>query len=152
MDNQTVTCGGCGKPLPTDRLDSSSGHLPCPNCGSDDQEVKLEFFDEVRLIPHDSIQGKVKDPSLRSKDKVRKEFFYGSQERKSVGDYIYKERELDRDENRYRELVREQGGKIIHEIDHPLSEHTGHGSAKFKPSVPASESDSPIDKSTEPPN
>ena len=82
------------------------------------------------------------DPSKRSKDKVRKEFFYGSQERKSVGDYIYKERELDRDENRYRELVREESGKIIHEVDHPLSEHTGHGSAKFKSTLPEPELES----------
>jgi phage FluMu protein Com len=151
MDKQTLTCGSCGKVLPADWLESGSGHLPCPDCGSVNLHVKLELSDKVPARPRDTLKGKVKDPSLRSKDKVRKEFFYGSQERKSIGDYIYKERELDRDDNRYRELVREEGGKIIHEVDHPLSEHTGHGSAKFnlKPQEP--ESDAAPDPSTKSP-
>ena len=60
--------------------------------------------------------------------------YYGSDVRKSRGDYVYKERVIDRDANHYRELVREETGEIISDVEHPLKEHIGHGSAKFNAS------------------
>ena len=44
---------------------------------------------------------------------------------------IHKERLIDRKNNRYREVVKDmKTGDVIHEVDEPLSQHTGHGSAK----------------------
>lgn len=44
-----------------------------------------------------------------------------------------KEREIDHDNDRYRELVVEEGtGIVLHEVEESLSEHFGHGSAKFE--------------------
>ena len=44
-----------------------------------------------------------------------------------------KARILDRNEDCYKELViNTDTGNIVHNVEHPLSEHTGHGSAKIK--------------------
>ena len=44
---------------------------------------------------------------------------------------IQKERLIDRKSDRYKELVKDlETGEVIHETDEPLSQHTGHGSAK----------------------
>lgn len=131
-DSESVVCGDCGASLAGEDASNGDASGTCRACGSDRQLVRL-IFNDVVTRPRDWIQGKVRDGSRRSKEKIRKEFFYGSQERKSVGDFIYKEREIDRDADRYRELVREEDGKVIREVDHPLSSHTGHGSDKFKP-------------------
>jgi hypothetical protein len=35
---------------------------------------------------------------------------------------------------RFHERITNENGQVIHDLDHPLSEHHGHGSAKFKKS------------------
>src|SRR3954447_26432427 len=130
--NRTVECGDCGEPLDAGNLTPGTTPTPCPKCRSMKQKVKLSFSDEITAKARDSLKGKVKDSSFPSKKKVRREFFYGSDERKSKGDYIYKEREIDKDANRYRELIREESGEVIRDIEQPLTDHIGHGSAKFK--------------------
>jgi hypothetical protein len=39
---------------------------------------------------------------------------------------------IDRGNNRYQERVENLDGTVIHEADEQLTEHQGHGSAKFK--------------------
>jgi len=58
------------------------------------------------------------------------EGFNGWEQRKSVGDQVRKVRLIDRENDRYIERVETEQGEVIHETDHPLSEHRGHGSAK----------------------
>ena len=44
---------------------------------------------------------------------------------------VHKGRLIDRKSNRYKELVMDiEKGGVIREADEPLSQHTGHGSAK----------------------
>lgn len=129
---RTVECGDCGEPLDPSNCAPGTIQAPCPKCGSIRQNVTLNISDEVTAELRDSLNAKVKDDTFPSKEKVRREFFYGSDKRKSKGDYVYKEREIDKDRNRYRELVREESGEVIRDIEQPLSDHTGHGSAKFK--------------------
>ena len=44
-----------------------------------------------------------------------------------------KVRILDRNQDCYKELViNADTGNLVHNVEHPLSEHTGHGSAKIK--------------------
>ena len=46
---------------------------------------------------------------------------------------MQKERVIDRDKDQYKETVIDpQTGQVIHQNKEPLSEHFGHGSAKFK--------------------
>lgn len=47
---------------------------------------------------------------------------------RSTGAPTRHERLIDRDNDRYVERVVEEGtGRVLHETDHPLSEHRGHG-------------------------
>jgi len=127
-----IKCGDCGRHLPSEMLATELVRNPCPVCGSTKQHIALNFFEEATLKLRDWMKGKIKDVTRRSKEKVRREFFYGSDQRKSCGEYIYKEREIDRDDNRYRELIRSESGEIIRDVDQPLSDHINHGSAKSK--------------------
>jgi hypothetical protein len=104
---------------------------PCPNCGSSNQSVSVGLSDELTI--RESWRFKFRDGTLPSKDKLRRDTFIGSELRKSLGDFVHKERTIDRDANRYHELVREESGEITHQVDEPLSDHSGHGSAKLKP-------------------
>lgn len=129
---QTIKCAKCNEPLSPELLNPGAAQTPCPKCGSTERFVQIEAFDEVTVTSRDSVEGEVRDPARRSKDKVRRRFFYGSQKRESQGDYIYKERDIDRDNDRYREFIREETGKVIVDQDEPLRDHRGHGSDKFK--------------------
>lgn len=49
------------------------------------------------------------------------------------GHLMQKERIIDRKNNMYKErVVDSDTGSVIRDVEHPLSEHTGHGSAKHK--------------------
>lgn len=135
MDDQmttTVNCAECGVALPAEHA-SQSSDSPCPECGSVKKNIHLEFAENVGLEIHDSLRGKLKDPSLPSKKNPRVDFFSGDDLRKSDGKWMQKERVLDRDNDHYKEVVVDpETGEVIHHNEVPLSEHFGHGSAKFK--------------------
>ncbi len=60
-------------------------------------------------------------------------FFAGDDLRRSDGKWMQKKRVLDRDNDRYIEVVVDpETEEIVHEKDEPLSEHVDHGTAKFK--------------------
>jgi hypothetical protein len=47
------------------------------------------------------------------------------------GKWMYKERVIDHEKNRYKEVVTDlETGNIVHNCEEPLDKHTGHGSAK----------------------
>jgi hypothetical protein len=60
------------------------------------------------------------------------ESFSGSQLRKADGDYVDKERLIDRENDRYKERVVTEDGEVLRDVDEPLRVHQGRGSAKFK--------------------
>lgn len=50
---------------------------------------------------------------------------------------VHRERVIDRDNNHYMEKITDyETGDVIHEQTQPLSDHTGHGSEKFKKAPP----------------
>ena len=133
-DSQELRCADCGTVL---QAGATAGALassdPCPNCGSTQQTVHLVFHDQVLIKVRDRIEGKVKDDSFPSRKKVRKEWIQGFDVRVSKGDYVYRPREIARDNNTYREHVtEEETGTVIHSVSESLTDHFGHGSAKFK--------------------
>lgn len=123
-----ISCGDCNHNL---RADAGPG-AACPRCGSNKQKVSLDLADQLTAGMRDSIRGKVKDDSLPSKKKIRKEFFHGSDPRVSEGDFVNKDRIIDRDKDLYVERVAEENGTVLRDVRQKLSEHQGHGSAKFK--------------------
>lgn len=130
--NQTISCTNCGTILPSEWA-STGGEQACPNCNSTNQTILLEINETEGIEIHENIRGKLKDPSLPSKDKLRKDIFAGDDLRKSDGKWMKKERIIDRDSDYYKEVVTDPStGEVIHSTEEPLSEHFGHGSAKKK--------------------
>ncbi len=56
---------------------------------------------------------------------------------KKLGKLIRKVSHFDqRTDSRYEHVEDPETGEVLHHEDHPLSEHRGHGSAKFKQGNP----------------
>jgi hypothetical protein len=81
----------------------------------------------VRVTLRDALGFKHKRPGFK---KPIAEGFSGWELRKTVGDLVRKLRLIDRENDHYQERVETEQGEVIHQVDHPLSEHRGHGSDK----------------------
>ena len=126
-----VNCSNCGESLPLE-LASSQDKPPCASCGSTARTVTVTVEDTITL--HDKIGWEANDPNLPSRKKQQKtrvEGITGSEWSDRLQEMVHKERLIDRKNNRYREVVKDvKTGDVIHEVDEPLSQDTGHGSAK----------------------
>ena len=126
-----VSCSNCGEQLSLE-VASSQHKRPCANCGSTTRDIAITVEDSITL--HDGVGWETDDPSLPSRKKQKKtrvEGSSGSEWSTRLAKMVHKERLIDRKNNRYKESVTDiQTGEVIHEVDEPLSQHTGHGSAK----------------------
>lgn len=83
---------------------------------------------EIKL--YCSIKGKVKRKGIK---RPIKEFKVGDDLHRNSGKWFYREMYINREKNQYKEIVKDKTtGKIIHKCEEPLSEHKGHGSAKYR--------------------
>jgi phage FluMu protein Com len=131
-DTESVTCTDCETALPNSHIREHASE-PCPNCGSRKKHIHLTFNEEAGLTIHESLKGKVKNPSLPSKNKTRKEFFSGDDLRRRDGKWMQKERIIDKDNDHYFEkVVDPETGEVVHHTSEPLSQHVDHGTAKLK--------------------
>jgi len=124
MDSeQQIFCANCN-----DKLQSLSE--PCKSCGSIKKNIVLELIDKFEFELKDSIDGKVINPSLRSKDKMREKFTIGASQSVN-GDWAEITRIVNRDKDYYFEEVKNSKGETIHHCEEKLSDHKGHGTDKF---------------------
>jgi hypothetical protein len=129
MPESNVWCAKCELSLPEDP--PGGPRVPCPRCGATARVVDMEFHSNIDA--HDSWRAQLKRPSLPSDRKLRWDSFSGHEYNHELGKMVRKERTLDKDLDQYVErLIDIESGEIIHECVEPLSEHTGHGSAKKK--------------------
>lgn len=129
-ENIRVSCSDCGAKLPA-AWAHSKNEEKCPECGSIKQSIEIEFEDHIEM--HDKLQGKVKDQNYSSKQNPRYEFIEGDDQRKSDGKWMKKTRVIDKYNDKYIERVTDlETGEVVHEKKEPLSNHFGHGTAKFK--------------------
>jgi hypothetical protein len=91
-DIERLECAKCNSALPGTSASPEVTHRPCPQCGSTEKVVRLEFFDEA-ATPRDRLEGKVRNNGFPSTKSIRQEFIYGFDKRRSRGDYVYKERD-----------------------------------------------------------
>ena len=127
-----MKCSDCAESLPSEWAHSSELNK-CPKCGSIDQTIEMGITEEVGMELHDNVKGKVKDNNFNSKRNPRYEFVEGDDLRKRDEKWMKKTRILDKYNDKYIEKVTNpETGEVIHENVEPLSEHFGHGSAKFK--------------------
>ena len=116
-----VYCKNCGEKL-------SENDRICPNCGSKKRKIILQVKEELTF--HDQIKGKGKIKSIK---KPIKEFKVGDDFHKKSKKWNHREMYIDRKNDEYEEIIKNKDtGEIIHECKEPLSQHVGHGSAKYK--------------------
>lgn len=130
-DSEELTCSDCGIVLASGPAAGGEFSEPCPKCGSLQQKLHVSLHDTVEVQAHDLMELKAKNNSYPSKRKLRQHIIMGSEERKSVGDYVEKERVIDKDKDLYREHVVDKDGNVIHSVEESLKKHLGHGSDKF---------------------
>ncbi len=120
----TFICDDCGQ-----EFDYTEGF--CPQCGSKnltkyDRRIENESFN-IR----DKFEAKAKNDALPSKKKIVFEYQQGfDRSQVTESGYVQKERLIDRKNDKYKEVVKDDNGKIIHHCEEPLSDHYGHGTAK----------------------
>ena len=125
MSSDIFRCVECGRPVAV-----TDPRQPC-SCGclaicqpADVQEAVLE---------KETLNGVHIDPSRNSKEKKRAKFVVGDSLHRKSGKWNVINRDLDRNTNRYKEVVTDpETGVIIHSCEEPLSEHQNHGSPKKK--------------------
>ena len=111
--------------------ENSDKREPCPECGATARKISLRIEDGIAF--RESIGGKIKDPKLPSKKKLRVEFFDGYEWSIALEKHVKKSRLIDKRQNQYHEKVEDPDtGEVIHEKREPLNEHQGHGYAKIK--------------------
>lgn len=112
----------------------------CPVCKGKKATIVMKFFDEIPKI-HDMLKGEIHNPKKRreqgktgkSVKKPIKEFMDGDEYSDRLKKFVDKKREIDRESDTYYEKVTDkETGEIIHEAQETLTDHYGHGSAKFK--------------------
>jgi hypothetical protein len=121
-------CGICGYGFP-DPVEASAqpADSPCPECGGHCPVFTVQAADAAEF--HDFVQGaKGKRPGEK---KPYIETQAGDQFSPARARFMDKYRRIDRDNDRYDEVVMDpETGEIVHECHEPLTEHWGHGSAK----------------------
>jgi len=128
VENQTTNCGSCGIELDESPSIPIYERKPCPNCGSLNRHVAITINDTFEL--HDNLVAKGSRPDSK---KPFIEQFVGDDLQKSNGKWMEKQRVIDRDNDKYDEVVKNpETGEIIHECHEPLSKHIGHGTTKSK--------------------
>jgi hypothetical protein len=77
-----------------------------------------------------SMKAHLKDARTK---KIQVEILAGENLQKKTGKWMDKHRRIDHPADQYEETVTDpETGEIIHHCKERLSEHTGHGSAKYK--------------------
>lgn len=121
-----IICKNCQKEIKEKTLN-------CPYCGCKDREI----YDEDIAHAYESMKYNSKD--IFKGEKGKKRFYIEAKcgYELSKKDDKMKERTMiiDRKNDYYYELVKDLEGNIIHETplnERKLSEHQGHGTAKYK--------------------
>jgi hypothetical protein len=98
----------------------------CLKCNSNVKAISLQFSESLAL--HDSTEGKVKNEQKKNKYhfKIGPNFF------RKTKQWNFLERVIDWTNNLYKELIKDNDGNIITDVEEPLDKHQGHGSAKYK--------------------
>ena len=115
-----IYCEDCGEKLSEkDRI--------CPICGSKKRKAILQVEEKIEI--HEQVRGKGKEAGIK---KPIKEFKIGDDFHRNSEKWNHREMYLDRKNDKYEEIIKNKDtGEIIHECKEPLSQHVGHGSAKY---------------------
>jgi hypothetical protein len=131
-ESDEVVCSGCGYSFGEYPTGMESTRTPCPRCGDKARTVRMAPF-RATITPQASLRYDAFPEGTTSK---RRRFAWGLTGwdfSVALGRFMRKVSHFDKRGNRRYEHVEDpETGKVLMHQDHPLTEHTGHGSAKFK--------------------
>ena len=143
----TVRCRNCGSEIEDAPGTPVEQRSPCPNCGSRDRSFVVESTINVGVHFNSRLKGRAGRSGNPFIEAVSGASFH-----RAEGVWKQIERVIDRRNNRYREKITDGRGNVIRDVDEPLSEHQGHGSAKrAKQPTNSPQEDSDDNKGTPPP-
>lgn len=122
-----VTCNDGGK-----EFDFTKDLQECPFCHSPNFTVTATIKEKMQ-ISEKAVKYEGKAPNRTGKKKVRVE--WGVERKSSLltkSGFATVERLINRESDKYFEKVTDEEGNVIHHCDEKLTDHFGHGSAKFK--------------------
>lgn len=118
------TCDNCSQEF------DSIGNF-CPKCGSKSITKHICITENEIINICERVKIKAKNDTLPSKKKTVLEYKQGFEKSQiTESGYVQKERLIDRTDDKYKEVIKDDNGKVIHYCEEPLSKHWGHGSAK----------------------
>lgn len=124
--DSSVLCGSCGKQLEESSQLRPEQRPPCPNCGATARNFNVEICETVTV--REKLGLKHKRPGFK---KPIYEEVSGDDLHRKTGLWSKFLRIIDRQNNRYKEeIVNSETGEVLRSVDHPLTDHTGRGSAK----------------------
>lgn len=126
---QAALCSTCGYEYRNPKALGSQvpeSRKPCPKCGSKRITFQVKIAETITLRSMLGIKSRRK-----GEKKPYVEMKSGDDLHRKTGRWSKLTRHIDREKNHYHERITDaETGDVIHETDEPLSEHTGHGSAK----------------------
>ena len=129
MSNDKIMCAECD--FESAAEEPNEERKACPICGS--KKRIFEACINEKCLAHDSLRGQVKNPNYSGKRKLRWDSFSGWEKSHALGKIVKKEKLIDKDIDKYKEIVTDPDtNEIIHFCEEPLKKHFGHGSAKQK--------------------
>ncbi len=125
----TTWCLGCGTII-GDRLSTPvDAQAPCPSCPSAQRFVALEAHDSCEIQAYEQIRLKDRQGAGPKALRIVKA---GDDFHNKSGQWNKLERVIDRRNDWYDEVIIDPStGSVIQETHEPLSQHQGHGSAKW---------------------
>ena len=122
-----LICADCGNNMGEYTSDKETVDK-CSKCGSHNLSRLVTLSDGIEF--HENIKGR--SNKMPGKKKPYSEFQGGEEWSVDKKCYVDKVRRIDRANDVYYEkVVDKKTGEVIHECSEPLSQHFGHGSAKF---------------------
>lgn len=107
--------------------------LTCPACGTQEMSICVFIEENYNLAENAKEETKVLQHPPGSKGKFITDMRQGDNYSVGRKKWMQKTRLIDKANNRYFEQVTDPDtGEVIHRTEHPLTDHTGHGSAKFE--------------------
>lgn len=129
MSEATVTngfCGECGEQ--TDEPTGMEQRKPCPNCGSLSRMAKVHIEEKLELHSHLALEARSPGESKPFLEQKTGDSYW-----RKMGKWMRLNQIIDRRGNRYVKKVEDPNtGEIVRDVDEPLTQHRGFGSAKRK--------------------
>ncbi len=126
--NAKSFCGECRAPLDESPSTPAADRQPCPSCRSTSRFVSVHATETLTV--HESVALKARHAPGR---KPFREVKSGDDLHRDTGAWRNIHRVIDRENDRYDEVVRGSDGEVIREVHERLSQHTGRGTAKQRP-------------------